>query len=58
MFCKSNWWDNCSPDMLEKGKDPELDPDPQGLDIKLRIWIRSKMFRIRNTARYYFISIP
>jgi hypothetical protein len=32
--------------MLKKRKDP----DPQGLDIKLRIRIRSKMFRIRNTG--------
>jgi hypothetical protein len=36
--------------MLKKGKDPELDPDLQGFDIKLKIRIRSKMFRIRNTA--------
>jgi hypothetical protein len=51
MFCQRiNWEGSCSPDMLKKGNDPELDPDPHGLDIKLRIRIRSKMFRIRNIA--------
>jgi hypothetical protein len=39
---------------LASGKWKDLDPDPYGIDIKLKIWIRLrvKMFRIQNTGYY------
>jgi hypothetical protein len=36
----------------EKRQGLELDLDLKGPDIKLRIWIRSKMFRIWNSGTY------
>ncbi len=40
-------------DILNTDKDPETDPSGPDIKLRIRIRIRSKMFRILNTAKNY-----